>query len=240
MKKIGILGGLSPESTLLYYRTIVEEYRRRFGDDYYPVVIIYSVCFGKFKYYMSNQMPEKAVGLLVEGIKSLERAGADFAVIAANTPHIFYEKIVEKSVIPVISIIDAIEGELKGKGVSRTGLLGTKTLLKSGLYQRELGKRGYVVLVPDEKEMDEVNHIIFSELTQGLTLSSSREKVLKIIDKMVEKGAESVILGCTELPLLFQEYTGKHSGIFIDSARAHAITALDYSLGKPLSVYHGE
>ena len=228
MRKIGIVGGLSPESTILYYRTIVDEFRRRFGSEDYPDIIIYSVNFGAFTRFVEEGRREEAAELLLKAVKALARAGADFAIISANTPHMFFDYLVAHSPIPLISIIDALAEELEKDGVRRVGLLGTKFTLTQGFYAEGLRNHGIEVVIPEPEGVEVVNRIIYEELVRGVIKESSRTEVVGIIKKLAEKGAKGVALACTELPLLI---SGKVGGIKLyDTARIHAVKALEYAL----------
>ena len=228
MRKIGIVGGLSPESTILYYRTIVDEFRRRFGSEDYPDIIIYSVNFGAFTRFVEEGRREEAAELLLKAVKALARAGADFAIISANTPHMFFDYLVAHSPIPLISIIDALAEELEKDGVRRVGLLGTKFTLTQGFYAEGLRNHGIEVVIPEPEGVEVVNRIIYEELVRGVIKESSRTEVVGIIEKLAEKGAEGVALACTEIQLLI---SGEVGGIKLyDTARIHAVKALEYAL----------
>ncbi|RLG81227.1 MAG: aspartate racemase [Thermoprotei archaeon] len=228
MKRIGIVGGLSPESTIIYYKTIVSEYRVRHGNENYPVIIIYSVSFGLFTQLISAGRHREAAEMIVDAVKSLHRAGADFAIISANTPHMFYDYIREHSPIPVLSIIDALAEALKKDRVRVVGLLGTKFTLTHSFYKEGLRKHGIEAVVPDPSEIEIVNKIIYSELVKGVVRDESRYRVLGIVKNLLDKGAEGIALACTELPLLF---ANELPGVKLyDTARIHAIKALEYAL----------
>lgn len=227
MKNIGIVGGLSPESTILYYKTIIEEYRRMFGDENYPSIIIYSVNFGKFTEFMREGKRREAADLLVKAVKSLQSAGADFALIAANTPHMFFDYIASRSSIPLLSIIDALAEVLKRDNISKVGLLGTKFTLTQEFYVRGLKKHNIEAIIPEPNDIDTVNAIIYGELVKGIFKEESRSKVVEIIKRLIRKGAKGVALACTELPLLI---SGTVDGTKLyDTAKIHAIKALKYA-----------
>ena len=225
LKKIGILGGLSPESTIIYYETITREYRRRYNNEKYPEIIIYSLSFGEFVEKMSNGKSIEALNMLVNGVKSLAVAGADFALIAANTPHVFYKELVSRSPIPLLSIIDSLAEELKNDNVNKVGLLATKYTLTHDFYREELLKHGLKALIPSPGEIDEVNRIIFKELTWGTVREKSKERIIEIIKSLKKKGAEAIVLACTELPILFKEKEIVGLKLY-DTTRIHAMKAL--------------
>jgi len=228
MKTIGIVGGLSPESTVLYYTTIVKEYRRRYGNEEYPEIVIYSVNFGKFTRLMEKGRFEEAASIIIEAVKSLHKAGADFAIISANTPHMFLSRLLRESPIPIISIIDALAEKLIQDNIGKVGLLGTKFTLTQRFYVKELRKHGIEALVPDSKGIEIVNKIIYEELVKGIIRDSSREKLLAVAKELIRRGAEAIVLACTELPLILKDGMG---GIrFYNTAKIHAIKALEYAL----------
>jgi len=228
MKSIGIVGGLSPESTVLYYMTIIREFRRRFSSEKYPNIVIYSINFEEFTESISRGDYGRAVDILLNAIHSLHRAGADFAIISANTPHMFFKELESKSPIPLLSIIDALAEKLIEDGVRKIGLLGTKFTLTKPFYAEGLRKYGIEAIIPEHQDVEEVNRIIYSELTKGIIKEDSRRKLMLIAEKLIGKGAEAVALACTELPLILKNGMG---GVkFYDTARIHAIKALEYSL----------
>lgn len=228
MKNIGIVGGLSPESTILYYRTIIEEYRKMFGDENYPSIIIYSVNFGKFTRFIKEGKQKDAADLLVKAIKSLQLAGADFALIAANTPHMFLNYIASHSSIPLLSIVDALAEVLKRDNVSKVGLLGTKFTLTQGFYVEGLKKHNIEAIVPELDDIDTINAIIYEELVKGVFRNESRIKVIEIIKRLIKKGVDGVALACTELPLLVSGTVNEVK--LYDTAKIHAIKALKHAI----------
>ena len=227
MKNIGIIGGLSPESTILYYKTIIEEYRRKFKDENYPNIIIYSVNFGKFTKLISEGKDEAAAEMLVEAAKSLEKAGASYILIAANTPHMLLNYIKARVKTPIISIIDALAEELKKDNVKTVGLLGTKFTLTKPFYIEGLRKHGINALTPQPEDIELVNKIIYQELVKGIVRSESKKQLIKVIEKLIDNGAQGIALACTELPLLI---TGKVNNIKLyNTAKIHATKALEYA-----------
>jgi len=227
LKSIGIIGGLSPESTILYYKTIIEEYRRKFKDENYPNIIIYSVNFGKFTKLISEGKDEAAAEMLVEAAKSLEKAGASCILIAANTPHMLLNYIKARVETPIISIVDALAEELKKDNVKTVGLLGTKFTLTKPFYIEGLRKHGINALTPQPEDIELVNKIIYQELVRGIVRSESKKQLVKVIEKLIDNGAQGIALACTELPLLI---TGKVNNIKLyNTAKIHATKALEYA-----------
>jgi len=226
MLRIGIVGGLSPESTTLYYRTIVCEYRRRHGDEKYPTIIIYSVNFGLFHEYLGRGDEERAAEIIIEALNALHRAGADFALISANTPHMLMPLIAPRSPLPILHIADALAEELIKHGVKRVGLLGTRYTLTHGFYVEHLKRYGIEALIPEPTEVETVNRIIFDELVKGIVREESRRALIEISKRLVQRGAEAIALACTELPLAIPEDSIDGAKVF-DTAKIHAIKALE-------------
>jgi len=227
-KKIGIVGGLTPESTVPYYQRIVRRYQELFGDHGYPEIIIYSVSFQKFMDLMAQEKWEEIAYELTNVTRSLAAAGAEFAVIASNTMHIVFDKVQEKSPIPLISIIEATANAVKTNGISKIGLLGTRFTMEKEFYKEGLMRYGIETLVPDKAERDYINKVIFEELSRGLIKTDSRKKYLKIIEDLTKKGAQGIVLGCTEIPLLVN---AQHTSIkLFDTTLIHADKALEFAI----------
>lgn len=225
MKKIGIVGGLSPESTILYYKHIVDEYYKLKNNYNFPEIIIYSISFGKFVYFQKNGMKEQALKEILNAIISLKNAGADFAIISANTPHIYFKEIEKAAPLPLISIISSTLKKAKEYNLQKLLLLGTLFTMKSGVFEKEFEKDGIKIVIPKENEMEVINKIIFEELLNGNIRNESKEEVIKIIKSY---NVDGVILGCTELPLLISQKDSKIK--VLDTAKIHAEDALFYAL----------
>lgn len=238
MKKIGILGGLGPESTLKYYRLIIDLCRERGLGGNYPEIIIYSLNFKECHDLMESGRQREYVAKLVGGIQSLHRAGGDFALIASNTPHIFFDELKARSPIPLLSIVEAtcdavanlpwhVTGQ--GRGLERVGLFGTRFTMQADFYQKVFRRRNISVVVPEEEEQAYINDKIFDELVLGKVVDETKRGLLEIVGKMIERESiEGLILGCTELSLILPQ---DELGIpFFDTTKVHAQSALDYSL----------
>ena len=227
-KKIGILGGLSPESTSTYYEYITREYTKRYGDYGYPEIIIYSVNFQEFVDWQAQDRWDLAAGKMIDTFRRLEKAGADFGLIASNTMHTVFDKVQRKISIPLINIIEATAEAIKEEGAEKVGLLGTLFTMNRDFYKRGLETRGITTLVPDKKDQEFVNSVIYGELTRGLVKPKSKEGYIKIVKRLKEKGAEGIVLGCTEIPLLIKE---EDCGVRLyDTAIIHAEKALEYAV----------
>lgn len=227
-KKIGILGGLSPESTVTYYLHIVRKYQELFGDHGYPEIIIYSVSFQKFIDWMKENKWDKITEELIEGVQKLAIAGADFALIATNTMHIVFHEVEKASPIPLISIIDTTAETIKKENVSTIGLLGTIFTMEKEFYKKGLAKYGIKTLIPEKNDREYINNVIFKELCKGLILEKTRNNFKRIIEKLTKMGAEGIVLGCTELSLLISE-KDVPTKIF-DTTTLHAEKALNLAI----------
>ncbi|RLC73902.1 MAG: aspartate racemase [Chloroflexi bacterium] len=227
-KKIGILGGMSPESTVEYYQYITRAYTERFGDYGYPEVIIYSVSFQPYVDWPNQDRWDLVAQGLSEAAQKLEAAGADFIVIATNTMHLVFDQVQVNVAIPMLSLLDAVGDAILARGMETVGLLGTKFTMEKSFYQDALSRKGITVLIPDEQEREFVNGVIYDELVAGQIRAESRAGYVAIIEKLAERGAEGVILGCTEIPLLVNE---EDAGMpLFDTTVIHAEAALNYAL----------
>jgi aspartate racemase len=227
-KKIGILGGISPESTIAYYEHITRTYTERFGDYGYPEIIIYSV---SFQYYVDWPQQERwdlvAQGL-GEAARRLEAAGADFIVMAANTMHLVFDQVQACVQVPMLSLLDAVGESILARGMKRVGLLGTQYTMEKTFYQDALSRRDITVLVPDAEDRRYVNAVIYNELVAGQIRDESRAGLIAVIRRLAERGAQAVILGCTEIPLLVAEVD---AGVpLFDTTAIHAEAALRFAV----------
>jgi len=227
-KKIGILGGLSPESTVIYYLRIVRRYQELFGDHSYPEIIIYSMSFQKFVDWMARDRWNEITDELIRGIRNLAAAGADFALIATNTMHLVFDEVEKASPIPLISIVDATAEAIKKEKINTVGLLGTVFTMEGDFYRHGLAKYGIETIVPKKADRDYINKVIFEELCRGLIRDESRNNFKRIIEELTERGAEGIVLGCTEIPLLIDEM-GVSTRIF-DTTKIHADKALEFAV----------
>ncbi len=206
MKKIGILGGLGPESTVDYYKEIIAAFNHQHRDLAYPDIIVYSANINAFMKLVERENWPEMIKWLLDKIEILHRAGADFAAIASNTPHIVFDEVNAKSPLPLLSIVEETCNKAQEMGVKKTGLLGTRLTMKSEFYKKPFISRGISVVVPTEDEQELIHHRLFSEIELGIIKDSTREEFLAIIKRMVgEKQIDSVVLGCTELPLIMTE-----------------------------------
>jgi aspartate racemase len=229
-KTIGIIGGLSPESTVEYYEHITRSYTERFGDFGYPQVVIYSVCFQTYVDWCNQERWSDVAQGLSLAAQRLVAAGADFLVIAANTMHIVLDQVQASVNVPVLSLLDALSDAIHAHGMHSVGLLGTRFTMEKPFYRDALADRGISVLVPDSADRDDINRVIYDELVAGRICDESRALYVSIIDKLAAQGAEGIVLGCTEIPLLVRE---RDVAIpLFNTTTLHAEAALNYALGE--------
>ncbi|WP_100065717.1 aspartate/glutamate racemase family protein [Miniphocaeibacter massiliensis] len=228
MKTIGLIGGMSWESTVEYYSIINNTVKEIKGGLNSAEILLYSVNFKEIEEYQSNNQWDKAEKLLTDIAKNLEYAGADFIVICTNTMHKVADKIQGNIGIPIIHIADSTIEKLKENRIKKVGLLGTKYTIKEDFYKSRIENSGIDIIVPKEEDIEIINKIIFEELCKGVIKEDSKNKYLEIIEKLVEGGAEGIILGCTEIGLLInQEDTNIK---LYDTTIIHAKKAAELSL----------
>nr|WP_314930719.1 aspartate/glutamate racemase family protein [Shuttleworthia satelles] len=205
MKTVGLIGGMSWESTDSYYRIINEEVKERLGGLHSAKILLHSVDFEEIERFQSTGQWEKCGEILGEAAKGLEAAGADFILICTNTMHKVAPQIASVIKIPILHIADATADELDKNHIRRVGLLGTKYTLIQDFYKQRLIDRGFDVLIPDMGDVDRINRIIFEELCLGEIKEESRKSFQRVIESLRERGAEAAILGCTEIGLLISQ-----------------------------------
>lgn len=214
MKKIGIIGGLGPEATVDYYKEIIDAFKDGNEDLNYPEIVIISVNMSEFIGLMKRGKYEQATTYLSERIERLKLAGADFAALSANTPHQLFDRLQERSAIPLISIVEATCKEAKKRGLKRPGLFGTKFTMDAGFFPEVFKKEGIEVIMPGNEDKELINYKLFSEIELGIFKNETREILIRIIEKMVrEQEIDSLILGCTEFPLILTAET--YAGISV-------------------------
>ena len=226
MKTLGIVGGLGPESTVDYYQRIIALYRERQPDGSYPQFIIISVDLKKGLDFMDANNLTGMADYLLEGIGKLGRAGADFGLIAANTPHIVFDDVAPKSPIPLISIVEATCTAAKAQKLKRLALFGTRYTMEATFYPKVFSREGIELLVPDPQDQDYIHDKYLSELVPGKFWPETRAGLLAIVDRMkAESDVDGVILAGTELPLILHGET--HNGIpLLDTTKIHVEAAV--------------
>jgi aspartate racemase len=232
MKTIGLIGGMSWESTSEYYRIINEEIKERLGGLHSAKCMINSVDFQEIERFQSNGDWNGAGEVLGNAAYSLQNGGADFIIICTNTMHKVVEKIKENINIPVLHIADTTAKEIKRKGIQTVGLLGTKYTMEQDFYKSRIEENDIKVMVPSEKNREKINEIIYTELCLGKIIFQSREYYKRVIEELVQKGAQGIILGCTEIGLLIKQ---KDVSVPIfDTTYIHAIEAVNFALENRL------
>ncbi|HSN95129.1 MAG TPA: aspartate/glutamate racemase family protein [Anaerolineaceae bacterium] len=205
MKTIGLIGGMSWESTITYYEILNSLAREKFGGFHSAKVILFSVDFAEIEGFQRSNQWFEAGQLLAAAAKGLEAAGADCLVLCTNTLHKISDQIVAATNLPFIHIADALLEEIHQKGYKKVGLLGTKYTMGESFYSNRLLEAGIDVLVPNQVDQDTVNSVIFNELCLGNIEKKSQESYVEIIRGLVAEGAQAVILGCTEIGLLLNQ-----------------------------------
>ncbi|MDD3139300.1 MAG: aspartate/glutamate racemase family protein [Lachnospiraceae bacterium] len=205
MKTIGLIGGMSWESTVTYYQIVNHVVKEKLGGFHSAKVILYSVDFQEIEECQVNGEWNKSAEILSMAATNLEKAGCDFIVICTNTMHKIVPQIQTKIRIPILHIAEATAQILNEKLIKKVALFGTKYTMKEDFYKEKLIKAGIEVLIPDDKDMDIINHVIYNELCLGVINQNSKEEYLRIINLMRDKGAQGVILGCTEIGLLIKQ-----------------------------------
>ena len=202
MKTIGLIGGMSWESTVTYYQIINETVKESLGGLHSAKLLLYSVDFDEIERYQAQGEWDKSASVLAQAAVNLEKAGADFIVICTNTMHKVAPEIQRQIAIPILHIAEATAAVLKEKGIATVGLLGTKYTMTQDFYKAKLTEAGIEVVTPEGEDIETVNSIIYHELCLGEIREDSRKVYVDIISKLVKRGAQGVILGCTEIGLL--------------------------------------
>ncbi|MBO4360088.1 MAG: aspartate/glutamate racemase family protein [Eubacteriaceae bacterium] len=228
MKTVGLIGGMSWESTIPYYQIINDYVKDTLGGLHSARIILYSVEFDEIEKCQSSGDWDRGAEILGDVARKLEGAGADFILICTNTMHKVAPQIRRMVSVPVVHIADATADELEKTGVKNVALLGTKYTMTEDFYKSRLIDRGFNVIIPDGEDIDVVNTIIFDELCVGVIKDESRKRYSGIIGKLKDKGAEAVILGCTEIGLLIKQ---EDSVLPIyDTTEIHALRAAEMLL----------
>ena len=228
LKTIGLIGGMSWESTVTYYKIINEVIKEKLGGLHSAKCVLYSVDFQEIEECQANGNWEKSGEILGEAAYNLEKAGADFIVICTNTMHKVVNQIKEKISIPILHIAEMTAEKILEKGLENIALLGTKYTMEQDFYKSKLIEKGINVIIPDKNDVEIINEVIYDELCLGTINSDSKKKFLEIVDKLRNKGAEGIILGCTEIGLLIKNEDTDVP--LFDTAIIHAEQAAMYSI----------
>ena len=231
MKTIGLIGGMSWESTVTYYQVINQKVGQSLGGLHSAKTLLYSVDFQEIEHCQANGEWDKSALILIDAAKRLVQAGADFIVICTNTMHKVADQIQAAIDIPILHIADVTAQHLIKENIQTVALLGTKYTMEQDFYKSKLINKGLKVLIPDEQGRMIINQIIYDELCHGIINPTSKQTYLNIIDKLVIKGAQGVILGCTEIGLLISQ-ADHHKIPFFDTALLHAQEAALSAINK--------
>jgi len=226
MKRLGIIGGVGPESTIDYYRSIITLYRQRKGDGSYPEIIINSIDLKEEMDLVERNQLDALTSYLLEEVEKLFRAGADFGLIASNTPHIVFDDLRPRSPIPLISIVEATCEAIKEMDLKRVGLFGTTFTMQGKFYRDVFGRAGITLVAPELKDQRYVHDKYMNELVNGVFLPETRNGLLKVVDRFKEtQQIQGLILGGTELPLILRQET--HNGLpILNTTKIHVAAAV--------------
>ena len=221
MKTVGIIGGIGPESTIEYYRFIIEGFRERKPDGSYPSIIIDSIDLSRLIEWMNANELNAAADYVSHEIERLARAGADFGALASNTPHIVFDKLRARSPIPLISIVESTCDAAKALGLKRVALFGTRFTMQGRFYPEVFERAGINLIIPEQDERDYIHEKYMGELLNNVFLPETRAGLIAIVDRMKNRdGIEALILGGTELPLILRD-AGDKGLPFLDTTRIH-------------------
>lgn len=205
MKRIGIIGGIGPESTLDYYRRIITTFQGGPQAFSVPEIIIYSANLAELMKIQEAGRSAELTAWLLERVEALHRAGAELAAIAANTPHMVFDEVSSRAPIPMLSIVESTCSRAQELGLRKLGLMGTAVTMKADFYPRAFRAKGLAVVVPEEDDQALIHHRLFSEIELGIIRDSTRQELLAVVRRMIDRQAiDGLILGCTELPLVLE------------------------------------
>lgn len=231
MKKIGIIGGLGPESTIDYYKGIINAFRQREDALATPEIIIYSADVSRLLELVEAKDWNNLVDWLVKRVNALHSAGAEFAVIGSNTPHIVFDKVKSRSPIPMLSIVDETCKRALNMKLRKPGLIGTKFTMGSNFFQKAFHNAGISVIVPMKDEQQFIHNKIISEIELGIIKNSTRQELLSIAKRMIDEDSiDGLILGCTELPMILEK--DEYGIPFLNTTAIHIDSIVDYCIRK--------
>ncbi len=221
MKKFGLIGGVGPESTVEYYRLILNRFQEKWNTKDYPEIVINNINMTEMVRYISHGQFDQLVDFLAARIRTLEDAGAGYGAIASNTPHLVFEQLAEKVDIPLISIVEETCREMQRRQIKKAGLLGTRFTMSGGFYDRVAAKYGIGLIVPVGEDQDFIHEKYMSELIYNRIVPETKEGLIRIVNDLREKESiEGLILGGTELPLILQQ-SDFNEVIILDTTRIH-------------------
>lgn len=228
MKTIGLIGGITWYSTLDYYRLLNEGINKKLGGSHAAKIILTSVDFAEIKILTEQQDWNSIAVIMCGAAKTIENAGADCIMIGANTMHNIADKVIAAINIPVIHIADAVGEAIKQKELKTVALLGTKYTMQMDFYKNKLASHGILTIIPSGTDIEFINDTIYKEFGKGIFLPETKKQYLHIIDKLIRQGAEGVIFGCTEIPILIKQ--SDCTVPVFDTAYIHSMAAVDFVL----------
>ena len=229
MKRIGIIGGLGPESTVDYYKDIIAAFNKEYKELAYPEIFIYSLNLKELLDFINRKQWGEISKWLLEKIEIVAGAGADFAAIASNTPHIVFDEVNKKSPIPLLSIVEETCNAAAKLGLKKIGLMGTKLTMEADFYKKPFRDKGMQIIIPSEPERELIQGRLFSEIELGIFKDSTRDELLGIVKRMIDEDRiDSLILGCTELPLILPE--SKYGIPFLNTTAIHCAGIVKYCI----------
>ncbi|MDB4444232.1 amino acid racemase [bacterium] len=229
-KRIGIVGGVAPPSTVLYYQQIIEGFQGRLGRDHYPELVIHSLDMGEINQYFNKEDHDALSDKLVQVIDGLSGAGCDFALFACNAMHMVFDRVRQRVQVPMVSLIQAVLEEVHLRQLKSVGLMGTTFVMQGGIYRNPLEESGIKCLLPDEEEQAWIMEVILRDLQLPDIPEETVTRLLKNVERLSEKGADGVILACTDLPVAITEEMSPTP--LLDSTKIHVKATLDYALGE--------
>ena len=229
MKKIGLIGGIGPESTIDYYRLIIRAFQDRKSADY-PEILVYSANLSELLKLMEEKRWADLTEWLLHKIEALRKAGAEFAAIGSNSPHVVFDAVKARAPLPLVSIVEAACNKAQGLGVKRLGLMGTGFTMQADFFQKPFLAKGMRVVVPEPDDQKLIHRRLFTEIELGIIKDSTRQELLAVAKRMIDRhGIEALILGCTELPLIL---TKDEFGIpFLNTTAIHVDAIVLHALG---------
>lgn len=229
-KRIGLIGGTTPESTVGYYQYLTGKYFEKHGNHSFPEILIFSVSFQELVDWGTNGQWHKVEEKLVSAALTLEKGGAEIICLTANTLHKFFHQIKNRLTTPMISIIDTLIEAVKVKGLSKVALLGTKPTMEEKFYIEALAAAGIEAIVPDSLSREFIHRNIYDDLSRGIVTAEAKGKYLEIADTLAADGAEGIILGCTEIPMIL---TSSDTDLpLFDTLEIHAEKILEWATSK--------
>ena len=230
MKTIGLIGGITWYSSIEYYRLLNEEVNKQLGGVHSAKIIINSVDFAQIKTLTAQQDWPAIASVMCAAAQSIEKAGASCLMIGANTMHNIADEVQAAIRIPVIHIADAVATAIQQKDLKKVALLGTKYTMQMDFYKDRLASKGISVIIPDEEGIEYINEAIYTEFSKGVFLPERKRGFVKLITELVDKGAQAVVLGCTEIPLLIKP---EDCAVPVfDTTYVHAVAAVKFALGE--------